>query len=155
MNKENIKNGSYTDALEQRKRQGQEDADKIRPILEKDPDWLLVSGKQKPVTNEEHRREKRALTRLTKKAANLLFPQFKALSCYGSGTAHYWVHVNIVVPEKNIGLPEQKNIEQRVTETLISTRLKYSMYLPDSFPGKDDWTPCLSVRVNDLSWGHY
>lgn len=135
---------SYAEVLTQVRRLAKKDADRIRTILEDDPDWTLEDGK----------RERRALTRLSKKAVGLLFPEYKALSCYGSGTAHYWVHVNIMVP----GEPSRKqigDIKQRAKMMLEQVGLKYGIYLPDSLPGKDEFTPCLSVQVNDINWGHY
>ena len=144
----------YADKIKSEKRQAKEDADKIRPILEKDPDWPLVAGIKKPDTQEECDRERRAQTRLTKKAVQLLYPEYKALSCHGTGTAHYWVHVNIVMPEKP-EYAESRKIIERADMMLEQVGIKYGGYLPDSLPGKDEWTPCLTVVINDLMWGGY
>lgn len=130
------------------KKQAEEDVKKIRPILEKDPDWTLVSSEG--VSREDKQRQRRALTRLTKKAVNLLFPEFKASAHHDRGTARHWVTVNITVP----GTPENALIQemtQRAEKMLVSSGLKYAAYFPDSFPGKDDWSPCLLVKVNHFS----
>jgi hypothetical protein len=129
------------------------DAERIRPILEKDPDWPLVSGKQELITMEDYAREKRALTRLTKKATQLLFPEYKALACYGSGTAHYWVHINIVTPE-NVDRVTERNISERAKKMLLATGLKYGSYYTDYGPN-NVYAPCLSINLNDVNWGHY
>lgn len=137
---------NYPDTLTRARRLAKEDAAKIIPVLEKDPDWLLVSGQKEPVTDEDFRRKRRGLTRMTKKAINLLFPQFKASVCYDRGTASHWVDVNIILPKEFNDLQRQ-NVGTRTSMMLKSTGLKYSMYFPDSLPGKDDWRPCLLVQT--------
>jgi hypothetical protein len=136
----------YPDTLAQARRLGRKDAKKIIPILKRDPDWRLVTGKKKPVTDEDYKRKSRGLTRLTKKAVNLLFPQFKTSVRYDRGTARHWVDVEIAIPEE-IKDPQRQNVGRRVKMMLKSTGLKYSEYFPDSFPGKDDWRPCLLVQT--------
>lgn len=134
------------------KKQAKDDAAKICPILQKDPDWPLASGKI-PVDGLNYRKSMRALTRLTKKASQLLFPEYKVLSCHGSGTTYYWVYVNIVIPEKT-ELTEDENIAVRVKKMLTATGLNYGSYYTDYGPN-NSYKPCLSVNVNDLSWGHH
>lgn len=143
------KESTHAEFLRQAEKLGREDADKIRSILEKDSDWLLVSGKQKPATKEERKREKRALVRLTKKAVKLLFPQYKTLCHRGTGTAHNWVYVNILVPKQSRRDICDDEIEQRANVMLEALGLCYSKYFSDSLPGKDEYTSCLSVRIND------
>ncbi|HKC05062.1 MAG TPA: hypothetical protein VKC54_04305 [Patescibacteria group bacterium] len=131
--------------LEQK--QAKEDVDKIRPILEKDPDWPLVSGIQKPNTQEEYNKENRAQTRLTKKAVQLLYPDYKVSSTHGTGTAHYWVYVDITIPER-LEYSEERKIVGRTDAMLEQVGIKYGGYFSDSLPGKDTWTSCLRIEIN-------
>jgi hypothetical protein len=128
------------------------DAERIRPILEKDPDWPLASGKQESDTfkYEEWKRKKSALSRLTKKAVNLLYPDYVVSVKFDRGTASNWLDVNFKFPKTPEYLEIQK-ITQRTREMLICTGLQYPAYFPDSMPGKDDWTPCLNVSINHFS----
>lgn len=143
------KESTYAEFLRQAEKLGREDANKIRPILEKDPDWLLASGKQKLATEEERKREKRALVRLTKKAVNLLFPQYKTLCHRGTGTAHQWVCVNILVKKQSAEDLFYEEIKRRANMMLEVLGLCYGKYFSDSLPGKDEYTSCLSVSIND------
>jgi hypothetical protein len=149
MRKERDANNSVEKQI---KKQIKEDVGKIRPILERDPDWPLASGgKQAEPTNKGIQEKMRALTRLTKKATYQLFPEFKILSRHGSGTAYGWVHVNIVIPEK-IDEISKRRIEQRAQSMLEAVGLEYGTYFTDYGMGLDHMTPCLSTRVNDFSW---
>jgi hypothetical protein len=153
MKERSPRNNNKEGALEQRriKKQTKEDVAKVCPTLEQDPDWPLVSGVRKNLSAWEDRQFGHARTRLTKKAVNLLLPEFKSLACSGSGTSRRWVHVNILIPE---GARKPDNIEQRVKRMLMASGIEYSSYYTDHGPN-NHYSPCLSVRVNDISWGHH
>lgn len=137
------------------RKQTREDVKKVRPILEKDPDWPLVSGLRKAVTQEDDKRQRMALTRLTKKAVNLLFPEYKALARYDRGTASHWVNVNIVTQEKILDATQGK-IKERAENMLEAVGLRYGSYYSDyGTVAGDDWHSCLHVGVNVIGWEHY
>lgn len=143
------KNERYLDTLKQEKEQTKEDVEKIRPILEKDPDWNLVSGKKDWDNSEEHDRQKRSVVRLTKKAVNLLFPEYKVKVSRDRGSASAWVNVNFVIPE--VESLEHQAITGRTQRLLKSVGIQYASYYSDSLPGKDDWRPCILVAVNHIN----
>lgn len=124
-----------------------EAVDRIRPILEKDPEWEWASGQKDWNNSVEWRCQKRAVVRLTKKAVHLLFPEYK-VSVHRDRGAHNWVDVNFVIP--GIERPARGEIIGKTQRLLRSVGIQYASYFPDSGPG-DNWRPCLSVSVNHIS----
>jgi hypothetical protein len=121
------------------------DAERIRPILKKDPDWPLASGQINWKDKGNYFRKRNAVSRLTRKAVRELYPEYKVHVLRGRGTASNWIDVDFVIP--NMERPDSLNIIQRTKALLLSVGIQYGSYFPDSGPG-DDWTPCLLVTIN-------
>ena len=121
------------------------DAERIRPILEKDPDWPLASGQISWEDKERYYEKRNAVSRLTRKAVRQLFPEYNVHVRRGRGTASGWIDVNFVIP--GTGNVDSQNIRRRTRELLLAVGIQYGSYFPDSGPG-DDWTPCLLVTIN-------
>jgi len=128
-------------------------AERILPVLERDKDWKLVTGK------EDHREEMyRAITRVTKRAVNLLQPDRKVSVRRGRGTAYGWVHVDVAAPEldwtKLRGKAREKASREcdatrrEINDVLVELGIRYSTYYTDCLPGADTYEPCLSVTIN-------
>jgi hypothetical protein len=121
------------------------DAERIQPILEKDPDWPLASGQISWMEKEIYYRQGNAASRLTRKAVRELYPEYSVHVRRGRGTAYGWVNVNFVIP----GIEESglQNVIRRTRNMLLSVGIEYDSFLGDNGPG-DNLTPCLSVTVN-------
>jgi hypothetical protein len=137
---------AYNEALKRAKMQAKEDVGRIRPILEKDPNWPLASGQIDWKCQKDINDQRNALSRLTKKAVKLLFPEYKIKCHHGSGTDANWITVDILAT-KETGKQEAQAIRERAYEMLESSGLQYGSYFPDTGPGAD-WTPCLLVTLN-------
>jgi len=135
----------HSEELKQFKKQAEEDLARIRPILEKDPDWPLASGQISWVDKENYYRKRNAVSRLTRKAVRELFPEYKVHVRRDRGTASGWIGVNFVIP--GIEGSGWQDIIRRTRNMLLSVGIQYGSYFPDSGPG-DNWTPCLLVTVN-------
>jgi hypothetical protein len=135
----------HSEELKQLKKQAEEDLDRIRPILEKDPDWPLASGQISWEDKENYYRKRNAVSRLTRKAVCELFPEYKVHVRRDRGTASGWIGGNFVIP--GIEGSDRRNIIRRTNSMLLSVGIEYASFFPDSGPG-DDWTPCLLVTVN-------
>jgi hypothetical protein len=121
------------------------DTERIRPILEKDPDWPLASGQISWEDKEKYYGRGNAVSRLTRKAVRQLFPEYNVHVHRGRGTAYDWVDIDYVIPDMEIS--NWRGIIRRTRNMLLSVGIQYSSFFPDSGPG-DNWTPCLSVTVN-------
>ena len=117
-----------------------EDIERIKPVLENDRDWPLVSGQQKSETSEVYRQKRRAVTRLTKKVVKLLYPESKA-SVKHEGTVEDWIEVNFL---DEVDIENYKEITHRTTRVLESLGM-YSTYYPD---GEGRPIQCLLVTYN-------
>jgi hypothetical protein len=121
------------------------DAERIRPILEKDPDWPLASGQISWMEKEIYYRQGNAASRLTRKAVRELYPEHSVHVRRGRGTAYGWVNVNYIIPD--IEGCDWLNVIRRTRNMLLSVGLQYDSFLGDDGPG-NNWSPCLSVTVN-------
>jgi hypothetical protein len=121
------------------------DAERIRLVLEKDPDWPLASGQISWEDKEKYSGKRNAVSRLTRKAIRELYPEYNVHVRRGKGTASNWIDVNFVIPD--IENSDRLDIRRRTKEMLLSVGIQYGSYFPDSGPG-DDWRPCLLVSVN-------
>jgi len=124
------------------------DAERIRPILEKDPDWPLASGQISWEDKENYYGKRNAVSRLTRKAVCELFPEHKIHVHRGRGTASNWIDVDYVIPDME--RLDWRGIIRRTRGLLLSVGIQYGSFFPDCGPG-DDWTPCLLVSVNHTS----
>lgn len=127
-------------------------ADWLRPMLEKESDWDLATSSQSSQTHEERNLQRRAIVRITKKALRLMFSEGKHSARYGTGTAHNWIRVEVVVPKEHSATPAKKgetwqDVERCIEDVLMALGIKYEKYLPDSLPGKDVWEPCLTISA--------
>ena len=127
---------------------------RIRALLRNDKDQALATKKE--VSRKDYSTHYRAIVRMTKKAASLLYPQFKILVRQSrSRRGGRWIHVNIIV-EKTIDSDTHKEIESRTTEMLEKLGFSYSSYLTDyGGPGGETRNPCLLVLINDINYKHY
>lgn len=123
------------------------DVERIRPILEKDPEWPLASG-QINWDEETYYRESYAVSRLTKKAVCELFPEYKVHVHRGRGSASNWINVNFVIPDMEKS--DWRGIIRRTRDLLLSVGIQYGSFLSDFGPG-NDCSPCLDVSVNHTS----
>lgn len=126
-------------------RQIKKDVEKIRPILEKDPDWPLASGQISWEDKKNYYNKRNAVSRLTRKAVRELFPEYKVRVRRGRGTVSNWIGVNYVISDMESS--DWRSVIRRTREMLLSVGIQYGSFFPDSGPG-DDWTPCLTVSVN-------
>ena len=129
-------------------------ATEVRPIVSKDSDWSLVTGKKKQMTRGDWIREKRAITRITKKAVRAMYPGYAVSVRSGRGTAHHWVYIDVTMPELNDEKVrntsrewEYKDVCRRIEDTLLALGIKYGIYESDCGPNSSP-SPCLLVSVN-------
>lgn len=138
----------HSEELNQRKKQAEGDLARIRPILEKDPDWPLASGQINWESKADYYRKWKATPRLTKKAVRELFPEYEVHVRRNRGTASNWIDVNFVIP--GIDRPGRQDIIQRTQSLLLSLGIQYGTYYSDFGPG-DNSSRCLIVSVNHTS----
>lgn len=120
--------------------------------LSRDPDWQLVTGKVIPDTNEEFERCRRSLSRLTKKATQLLCPGSRVSCVYGRGTAHHWIHLEVTTQEcpaslQFNGRTEPVYVEGKIEDILCALGFRYGTYTSDSGPGNAEPGRCIRVEV--------
>ena len=141
-------------ARRQREKQAAQDAERIRSGLSSDPDWRLATASD--ASWESERQARRTLMRLTKAALKALYPQHRWSVRHGRGTGRHWVYVTLVVPPlagpgASAGLRQETETARghasHACAVLERLGLRYATYLPDSVPGFDRPTPCLSVDV--------
>jgi hypothetical protein len=121
------------------------DAERIRPILEKDPDWPLASGQIGWEDKETYYRKRNAVSRLTREAVRELFPEYKVHVRRSRGTASNWINVNFVIP--GIERPDRQDVIRRTSGMLHAVGIQYSTYDSDFGPG-DNSGQCLGVTIN-------
>lgn len=130
---------SYEALRKQRKAAAAEVVARIKPLLEKDPKWGLATKDK--LEDEEYGLRYRAITHITKRALKLMHPDVKWSVTRGRGTAHGWVHVSVPYGQQLPDAPPD------VKDVLVALGIRYSAYLPDSMPGRDEMTPCLLVGI--------
>jgi hypothetical protein len=135
----------HSEELNQLKKQREEDLARIRPILEKDPDWPLASGQIGWEDKETYFRKRNAVSRLTKKAVRELFPEYEVHVHRDRGTASNWIDVNFVIP--GIERPDRQDIIRRTNGVLLTVGIQYATYYSDFGPG-DNSGQCLGVTIN-------
>ena len=117
-------------------------ADRIRPLLEKDPRWALATD-DVAFDKVDHRLYKKAVTAITKKAVQALHPGVAVSVARGRGTAHGWIYVTMKAPAGDLN---RRELRACTEDVLLALGIRYSTYLPDCMPGRDQPTPCLSFR---------
>ena len=120
----------YEKQLRQEKRDAAEVAKTLLPVLEKDKDWALVTGKE---PNMGETRFLRARTRLTKKAVQLLQPNMKISCTAGHGTAWNWVYVRLIVSEEPSRELSRK-LRTLTENVLTALNIGYGTYFTDYGP---------------------
>lgn len=149
------KRNDFANALRRQKVQVKKVSEQLLPLLAKDPDWPLVTSKVELVTNEDYFRERRAITRLTKKAVRLMFPGYKVFVWHDTGTASQWVQVDLIMSEfdrqKVKFTRELKEKELRIRDmvkrVLMKLGIRYGVYYTD-YGFNDSYQPTLSVTIN-------
>jgi hypothetical protein len=142
----------------ERRKKAEEWAAWLRPMLEKETDWDLATGARAVGGDEDYGLMLRAVTRLTKKAVRLMYPGRKCSVRRDRGTAYGWVNVDLELPSAELKSNDRsdsyryddgsRDAGSEMRDTLIALGIDYAKYLPDSLPGKDEWTLCLSVEVS-------
>ena len=133
-------------------------ASELLPLLRKDEDWSLITGERECVGNDDHVRHLRSMTRLTKKAVRLMYPNHKVSVRRDRGTAYRWIDVNIVMPEidwrnlrgkaRDRDANKESVIRRELKDILIALGIEYATYWTDYGPGLDTYDPCLSITIN-------
>lgn len=156
MGKRAGKKGGVT-TREKQLKQAQAKADWLQPFLKNEKGWDLATGARKPATKKEITLKRRAVTRLSKKAVALMYPNYGCSVRRGSGNSRHWVKVELVKPSPGSAAQKKKKLEtdkvlcRKVEDTLLALKISFATYLPDALPGEDRHEPCLSITVSDKS----
>ena len=127
-------------------------AEWLRPLLEKEDGWDWATGLRKAESKADHTAERRAVTRITKKAIKLMCPECDCSVRRDTGTAHHWIIIEVGLKPGYVarkGHPQtEAEAKRMVKDILLALGIRYAGYVPDSLPGKDAHEPCLSIEVN-------
>lgn len=131
-------------------------ADELRPRLAKEKEWNLAIGLVKEDKSWEFRQTMKAVSRMTKKAVRMIYPDYVCSVRLGTGTALDWVDVNLIIPELE---PEKvyntsrqweyKGIIRRIEYILLALGIKYGQFYTDIGPD-DSYQPCLTISINGI-----
>lgn len=150
---------AYEVMRRRQKRRAKTKAEWLKPMLEREQGWDLATGDRKNVTKDGRSAERRAISRITKKAVKLMHPERDCSVRWDRGTAHNWIDVKLSVQKGDRKAQDKddpyrfsdgtRDIRQELEDTLLALGIRYSHYFPDALPGKDEWSPCLSINVED------
>lgn len=128
--------------------QDKQDIKLMTKAVKEDPEWELVrKGSHNP---SDYNRFKRIRCRIVKKALEVILQDYKISVRQGSGTAHNWVNVKIVLsrkpkiePDGAIFNDKTEEIKHRTNRLLEQLPIAYSTFLTDFGGGNDYYAPCV------------
>lgn len=153
------KKSSYQKLREKQIKEAEKAAEELLPTLQKDKDWDLVTNDFDPSNGKNYGDLLRAVSRLTKKAVQLMHPDYAVSIRRGRGTGYGWISVKFTIPELKIRdlnskegrkkTQEGKRLCRKVKDVLVALNIRYSKYRTDYGSGPDTYEACLSVSVNE------